>query len=73
MANNKWAQMLIIRERQDEMTEELSRCPACGEPIDYCQGHGEFGDAWGFAILELHDEGDHSQCHPDGCEEAKRV
>lgn len=50
--------------------EWISRCPACGDPIDYCQGHGEIGDPAGRAILDAHDEGDHTQCHPDGCDEA---
>ena len=27
-------------------------CPACGEPADYCQGHGEIGDPEGFAIVQ---------------------
>lgn len=32
-------------------------CPACGEPIDYCQGHGEIGDPAGYALLQrLEDE-----------------
>jgi hypothetical protein len=42
---------------------EVSICPACGEPIDYCQGHGEIGDPDGFAILEAHDNDDHGECH----------
>jgi|GEM_PF-2563844 len=46
----------------------MDNCPACGDPIDYCQGHGEIGDPAGFARLEAHDDGDHSDCHPDGCE-----
>jgi hypothetical protein len=54
--------------REDE--EYVSRCPACGDVIDYCQGHGEMGDPAGFAILAAHDDGHHSECHPDGCEEA---
>ena len=53
--------------------ENISRCPACGEPIDYCQGHGEIGDPEGRAALDLHDLGDHGYCHPDGCEEAARL
>jgi hypothetical protein len=51
----------------DDCTEA---CPACGEPIDYCQGHGEIGDPIGRAILERHDDGDHSLCHPAGCDAA---
>lgn len=40
-------------------------CPACGEPIDYCQGHGEIGDPEGFRVLQRHDLGDHSGCQLD--------
>lgn len=51
------------------MNEEYdSRCPACGDPMDYCQGHGESGDPQGFHILEMHDIGEHADCHEDGCE-----
>lgn len=50
--------------------EYISSCPACGQPIDYCQGHGEIGDPEGARILEQHDDGDHSDCHPDGCDVA---
>ena len=42
-----------------------SRCPACGDVIDYCQGHGEIGDPQGFAILQAHDDGDHSGCRDE--------
>lgn len=42
-----------------------SICPACGEPIDYCQGHGEIGDDGGYHILQEHDAGDHDRCHPN--------
>jgi len=52
--------------------ELLSRCPACGDVIDYCRGHGEIGDATGFAILKAHDEGIHTDCHGDGCDDAGR-
>jgi hypothetical protein len=50
--------------------EYIARCPACGDPIDYCQGHGEMGDPVGFAILAAHDGGDHTGCHPEGCDES---
>lgn len=50
--------------------EYLSRCPACGDVIDYCRGHGAIGDPAGRAILDAHDAGDHAECHPDGCEGA---
>lgn len=39
-------------------------CPACGEPIDYCQGHGPIGDPWGARILAMHDDDTHTECHP---------
>lgn len=26
------------------MTNEYAKCPICGEPIDYCQGHGAAED-----------------------------
>lgn len=29
----------------------MDKCPACNEYIDYCQGHGEIGDPYGFEIL----------------------
>lgn len=50
--------------------DDVARCPACGNPIDYCQGHGEIGDPAGFAILAAHDDGDHSHCSTVGCEES---
>ena len=43
-------------------------CPACGDPIDYCQGHGEMGDPYGWAVLRAHDNGHHADCDPRGCE-----
>lgn len=52
----------------DDPAEDEARCPACGWPISYCQGHGEIGDPSGFAVLQCHDRGDHASCHPDGCE-----
>ena len=42
--------------------EEFAICPACGDPIDYCQGHGSSGDPVGFAILMKHDDGKHEEC-----------
>lgn len=38
------------------------QCPACGQASDYCQGHGEIGDPVGYAILEMHDTGNHTTC-----------
>ena len=37
----------------------IAECVACGEFIDYCQGHGEIGDPVGFAMLLAHDDGEH--------------
>lgn len=37
-------------------------CPACGEPIDYCQGHGPIGDPFGYSVLQAHDNGRHTLC-----------
>jgi hypothetical protein len=44
--------------------EHASHCPACGEVIDYCQGHGDLGDPTGHRILLAHTDDDHAQCHP---------
>jgi hypothetical protein len=41
---------------------EYEPCPACGDPADYCQGHGPSGDPRGYALLTAHDAGDHSRC-----------
>lgn len=46
----------------DDDYDYIGGCPACGNPIDYCQGHGEIGDPIGFAILKAHDNGDHTVC-----------
>ena len=49
----------------EDETPDWLRCPACNEPVDYCQGHGEIGDPDGFAVLEAHDHDDHRSCHPE--------
>jgi len=54
----------------DDYDVDYSYCPACGEPIDYCQGHGEIGDYAGWCILQDHDAGEHFGCDPLGCEDA---
>ena len=60
-------------DEDEEGDEYVARCPACGDVIDFCQGHGpDFGDPVGASILAAHDDGDHSECHPDGCDEAPR-
>jgi hypothetical protein len=50
------------------LTTYDAHCPACGDPIDYCQGHGQIGDPEGNQILWQHDHGEHEDCHPAGCE-----
>lgn len=54
----------------DEPTDDVERCHVCGEPNDYCQGHGETGDPRGWRIALAHDFGDHTECHAAGCEAA---
>lgn len=48
-----------------QASEPVAHCPACGEPIDYCSGHGS--GTMGAWVLSLHDDGDHSECHILGC------
>lgn len=46
------------------MFVDLGPCPACGDHVDYCQGHGEIGDPIGFMILDEHyNQGRHARCH----------
>ena len=45
------------------------RCPVCGDPIDYCLGHGSMGDPIGYSILTAHRDGYHGRCNSAGCEE----
>ena len=49
---------------EDDDEEYVSVCPACGEFIGYCLGHGDMGDPDGAAILDAHDDGIHDVCHP---------
>lgn len=62
----------IVDDDDEDFGELISYCPACGQPIDYCQGHGEIGDPVGFETLRLHDIDIHVRCHPNGCEERAR-
>jgi hypothetical protein len=47
-------------DEDDEDDEQpFETCPVCGEPIDYCLGHGEIGDPEGHArLLEIEAEDD---------------
>lgn len=57
-------------EEDDDETEAV--CPACGEFISYCQGHGALGDPEGRRTLIMHyDYNNHSRCAPGSdCQEA---
>lgn len=50
--------------------QEIGHCPACGDHIDYCQGHGRIGDPLGYHIVRDHyDFQKHDRCHPNAdCE-----
>ena len=46
---------MLLREWADVHefdVDYVDTCIVCGDPIDYCQGHGEIGDPEGFAILQ---------------------
>jgi hypothetical protein len=59
---------MTIRAHDDTWQDETwEACPACGEPTDYCQGHGSIGDPGGAAILASHAEDDHTYCDPEAC------
>lgn len=51
---NQESMIMEVREGPREYPE--STCPACLEPISYCQGHGPIGDPAGYAILQAHDQ-----------------
>ena len=55
---------------ETDIDEYVGRCPACGDWIDFCQGHGPSGDPVGYVILTAHDDGIHAGCNPLGCEDA---
>lgn len=46
-----------------------TRCPACGEFLEICQGHDALKDPDGWDTVLAHDYGKHDNCHPMGCEE----
>lgn len=50
----------------------LGQCTYCGDPNDYCLGHGDITDPPGFEALIAHDQGDHTLCHQDGCRYAPK-
>lgn len=60
VTSDEYAAML---RRAAEDAAALDYCPACGDVIDYCRGHGEIGDPAGAVILADHDEGNHEGCH----------
>lgn len=44
-----------------------NHCPVCGDPVDYCPGHGLMGDPSGWLTLRLHDRDIHTRCVPTVC------
>ena len=62
--------MPIVAIEADDYDVYYPHCPACGDPIDYCQGHGEIGDPVGAQILAAHEWGEHNNCNPRGCDDA---
>ena len=50
-------------------SDEIGRCPACGDLTIYCGGHGLGIDPYGATIMAWHEDGDHSACNPEGCDE----
>lgn len=51
-----------------EFTEFVPKCPACGEPIDYCQGHRLVDDFFAVRVLAMHNNDDHRWCfEPSAC------
>lgn len=45
-----------------EIAETEALCPACGDWMDFCSGHGEIGDPVGWTILQQHEAGEHDDC-----------
>ena len=45
LPNSEEAYMAWIAKDEDAAWAEWSGCPTCGDPIDYCIGHGNF-DEW---------------------------
>ena len=55
----------------DSEVTVFDSCPACGDPFDYCTGHGVMGDPSGFEVIVRHyEQDDHTLCHPDGCNDS---
>jgi len=54
----------VAPDQYGEYFAELGPCPACGDHVDYCQGHGPMGDPQNYAVIRLHEDGVHSMCHP---------
>lgn len=64
-----------LADAEEEDGEPVSVCPGCGLEFSYCQSHGDLGECIGTccAILDAHDKGDHSRCHPDAdCEHQQK-
>jgi hypothetical protein len=57
-----WAAQYYENGETECICEDTSVCPACGDPFDYCQGHGLIGDPDGAIVLAQHDQGIHTGC-----------
>lgn len=68
-----WPNYIDDRTTDDSGAESVSRCPACGDLIDYCRGHGQSGDPIGASILSAHDDGYHGRCDPADCEDSAEM
>lgn len=49
-------------ESDPQHSNEGETCPACGDFVEYCLGHGVIGDPDGAAIIMFHEDGRHMYC-----------
>lgn len=56
----------------EEIAETEALCPACGDWMDFCQGHGEIGDPVGWSILQAHEGGEHDDCFGGDLEKSEK-
>jgi hypothetical protein len=47
VSNADWESLRAAVADPEGPPEEYPPCPICGDPIDYCQGHGELGGGGG--------------------------
>ena len=49
----------------------MAWCLVCGDMIEHCRGHD--GDAIADRIRTRHENGEHRDCHPNGCVVAEQA